>query len=148
MALPTGWPPRPAEGRRNIRFYVTGTATTLYSDNAFLFSQGTGANKLNPTPILKAGGEATTVHNGDTTVGGTPSGGGVMTDLPSVKPMIWAMGIRVINTGGADINISFDGVNPQGLIQAGKEAIYNYRHEAGIAVKAVSGSPTFVVEAW
>jgi len=37
MPFPLGWPPRPATSVRSLRFYVTGTATANFRDNAFLF---------------------------------------------------------------------------------------------------------------
>lgn len=50
MALPVGWPPRPASSLRSIRFFTSGTTTGAFSDNAFLFKDGAGANTLVPTP--------------------------------------------------------------------------------------------------
>lgn len=35
--FPVGWPPRPSSGVRSLRFFVSGTATANYFDNAFLF---------------------------------------------------------------------------------------------------------------
>lgn len=147
MALPVGWPPRPAEGRRSIRVYSTGTTTAAFSGNAILFSQITGANTFVPTPIVPPGAEHLTVHNGNYLAGGTPSGGGAMTGQPTVSNMIWSMGIRILNTGANDLQFSFDGTNVHGVVQSGKEVIYNWRHEAGIALKSTVAT-TFVVEAW
>lgn len=39
MAFPAGWPPRTASGQKSLRFYLTGTCTANFDDNAFLFSQ-------------------------------------------------------------------------------------------------------------
>jgi hypothetical protein len=36
MPFPAAWPPRVASGRRSVRFYVTGTATALFADRAFM----------------------------------------------------------------------------------------------------------------
>ena len=148
MSLPLGWPPRPAEGRRSIRAYYAGTATTTYSDNAVLFSQIAGANTLVPTPVVPPGAETQVVHNGNYLAGNAPPGGGLMGDQPTIVNMIWSIGIRIVNTGSNDIIFSFDGTNDSGRVAAGKEATYTWRHEAGIAIKSASATSTFWVEAW
>ena len=59
MAFPSeGWPPRPPSGTRSIRFYATGTGTANFSDNAFLFIDGTNANPFVPLPVVPPGSTA------------------------------------------------------------------------------------------
>jgi hypothetical protein len=62
------------------------------------------------------------------------------------KEMVWASNIRIVNAGGGDLEISFDGVNVQGLVPSGEIYEYNERYEAGIAVRG--NGVTFVIEAW
>jgi len=62
------------------------------------------------------------------------------------KEMIWADYIRIINTGGGDIEISFDGINVHGFVGASTSVLYNHRREAGIALRGAGAS--FIVEAW
>lgn len=50
MPFPEGWPPRAPSQLRNIRFFVQGTATANYEDNAFLFVDDPGANPNTPVP--------------------------------------------------------------------------------------------------
>lgn len=57
MAFPVGWPPRPSPGALNIAFFVEATATVNYSDSAYLFIDGVGANPFKPTPYVPPGGE-------------------------------------------------------------------------------------------
>jgi len=57
MAFPVGWPPRPSPGALNIAFFVEGNASADYSDNAYLFIDGVGANPFQPTPYVPPGGE-------------------------------------------------------------------------------------------
>jgi hypothetical protein len=248
MAFPEGWPPRPASGRRSIRFFIdTGVnATADFADNAYLFSDGISANTFKQTTTLTAGDEKkpTPVGAPDPIfdAGGSPLGTGrhpgdaysfnpnlfmrqlggatafafagstvTLTDpaptrdfdrdlvgkdiriqnattggndgtfrISNVlstriltyenatgatesfaagtdyrirtiseavpKEMIWAGTIRVINTGGGDLELSFDGVNVHGLVPSGESHTYRNRFEAGIAVRAAGVS--FVIEAW
>lgn len=44
MPFPSGWPPRPATNNRTGRFYVAGTGTANYADNAFLFADANVAS--------------------------------------------------------------------------------------------------------
>lgn len=64
------------------------------------------------------------------------------------KEMIWSQNIRVINTGGGDLEISFDGENVHGYIGTGEAVTYWDRYEAGIALRLAAGTPSFIVEAW
>jgi hypothetical protein len=157
MALPEGWPPRPAEGRRSVRFYTSGNATANFSDNALLFSDQTTANTYKPLPYV-APGSSTAVAVGDLTVGGTPSGGGqdVHDVNPSVAaayqgvphPMIWCGSLRIFNDGANDLEFSFDGTTVQGVVKSGDKSLYYFnRYEAGIAVRSAAGT-TFRIEAW
>jgi len=157
MAFPTeGWPPRVPSGRRSIRFYQASTATGNFSDNAYLFVDGLGANPFNPLPVVLPGSSAP-VAIGDTATPGSPMGSGraavdANRSLPDVsgaqgqpKAAIWSQAIRVVNTSAADLEFSFDGTNVHGKVGAGKEVIYRERYEAGICVR---GNGTFWVEAW
>lgn len=158
MVLPAGWPPRPASGRRSIRFYKSGTATADFADSAYLFSDVANANTFAPTPYVKPGSTAP-VAVGDLTKGGSPMGGGVdvhdvdpttsdTTKQPAPHNMIWAFGIKVINDGPGDLEISFDGTNVHGVVLAvEKYTLYWHRHEAGIAVRGAGGA-AFRIEAW
>jgi hypothetical protein len=62
------------------------------------------------------------------------------------KAMLWAQTIRVINAGGGDLEISFDGVNVHGLVPAGLINVYRNRFEAGIAIRG--NGVSYVIEAW
>jgi hypothetical protein len=75
MAFPDGWPPRPATGQRSLRFYLPSTVGTAnFSDRAYLFSDGAGANPFTPTPSIPAGAGTVTPVGG--TGPGAPSGSG------------------------------------------------------------------------
>jgi hypothetical protein len=158
MANPAGWPPRPHSSIRSIRFYVNGTSTALFSDNAFLFATGAGGSADTYTALPNPGTKQTTTDSsGNLTsapvvvpsIAGTgradinPQDG----SLPPVA-MVWSMGIRVVNDGTGDLEISFDGTNVHGRLKAGEIANYSRRHEAGIAVRGNGGTPTFKIEAW
>ena len=159
MALPVGWPPRPAEGRRSIRFFAEGTATALYEDTAYLFIDGIGANPYVPLPYV-APGSNTVVAVGTNLVGGTPWGTGqnihdVNLNAPAgeqavPKAMIWAGTIRVCNDAalgsGLDLYFSFDGLNDHGKVLPQEQVIYRIRYEAGIAFRGAGAA--FRVEAW
>ncbi len=247
--FPEGWPPRPASGRRSIRFYQAATtATADFADSAYLFVDGITANTFKPTTVLTAGDEkkptpigvsdpiwdagdsplgtgrnpgdaypftpnlflrqkggataftlsgttitldanpdpsprlwdrdlvgkeivirdATTAGNDGTfrisavlsprqltyenALGATESFAAathyrIRTVSEAVpKAMIWAGTIRIINTGGGDLEISFDGVNVHGLVPSGEIFTYRNRFEAGVAVR--ENGVSFVIEAW
>jgi len=146
MAFPVGWPPRPASGMRSIRFFTSGTATANFSDNGFLFINGSGANTFTPLPNIEYGSNTTM------TVPLTPQGTGAATVASGMVggpvPLIWAYAIRVCNDGANALEISFDGTNVHGRLLTGEEYTYYKRHEAGIAVRYVGGATTFRIEAW
>lgn len=154
MALPVGWPPRPASSNRSIRFYTSGTTTANFSDNAFLFINGNGANTYAATPYVPPGAETQTVHLGTpTTMSGSPMGAGqdphdAFQGTAPPQPMIWSNGFRIYNDGTNDLQFSFDGTNVQGYVKAGQLAEYYFRHEAGIAVRQVTAGSAFRIEAW
>lgn len=158
MAFPVGWPPRPASGVHSIRFFISGTGTANFSDNAWLFSDLPGANPFVPLPYVEAGQE-TDVKIGDLTGGGSPMGTGQdARDANILAPageqavphsMIWAQTIRIINDtpGGVPIEFSFDGVNVHGAVTNEEgPVIYRARFEAGISVRG--NGLDFRVEAW
>lgn len=144
MAFPVGWPPRSASGRRSIRFFVSGTSTANFSDNAWLFFDTAAANPFTPTPVIHHGDERTVA------VVDSPMGGGA-TFVEEVHPMIWSSTIRVCNdaaVGGEALEFSFDGVNVHGRILATEEFVFRNMHEAGISVRGVTGTPAFRIFAW
>lgn len=153
MAFPSSWPPRVPSGTRSIRFYLTGTTTVNFSDNAYIFADQTAANTYSPLPYVKPGSrDAVTVPL--TPVGSgrnandanpDPAAGAV---APPPAKMIWARALRISNTGASDLEISFDGVNVHGYIKANTEVQYIDRFEAGIAVRGAGGTGTFRIEAW
>jgi hypothetical protein len=146
MAFPAGWPPRPAGNTRSIRFFKSGNATVNFSDNAYLFIDGVSADTFTKTPVV-APGDLTPVAFGDGTKSGGPAGGSNNLD-PATKPMLWANTIVVYNDSGADLEISFDGVNIHDKILAAEPTqwhLYRNRHEAGIAIK---GNGAFRIAAW
>lgn len=146
MAFPTPWPPRPPSGVRSIRFYVGGTATANFADNAYLFIDGS-AGTANPfTP-----GPPTSTSSGTTNNPLTPTGTGsqgVVSQLTSPeRPLIWSGNIRICNDGSDYLEYSFDGTNVHGKLLKGEVFMYRNRYEAGIAIRGVAGV-AFRVEAW
>lgn len=150
MAFPAeGWPPRQPTGRRNIRFYASGTATTLFSDNAFLFIDGTGANPYTPLPVVPPGSTTPVALNGTPYGTGRPpedaAGSG---NTPAPKATIYSTVIRILNDSGSNtLSISFDGTNVHGQIKPNEALIYWNRCESGIAVKSTAAC-AFRIEAW
>lgn len=143
MTVPTSWPPRPASGRRSIRFYKTGSLTANFADNCWIF--GDAANNANPyTPLPEV---VSGISGSPTVVPPTPWGGGT-NDPGSPVSMIWSGAIRVTVTGG-DLEFSFDSANPpvivHGKVLSGSSVVYLDRFESGMAVR---GTGTFYVEAW
>ena len=114
MAFPTPWPPRPPSGVRSIRFFVSGTSTANFADNAFLFIDG-AAGSANPfTP-----GPPTSTSSGVTNNPLTPTGTGsqgVVSQLTSPdRPLIWSGNIRISNDSTGELQVSFDGTNVHGV---------------------------------
>lgn len=136
MPFPAGFPPRSPSNRRSIRFYVSGSATANFDDSAYIFAQDTGANTYTPLPIIAPGDVTTPVHVG------SPSSP-VSTDA---ELLVFSGSIRIYNDGGGDLEFSFDGTNVQGVVKASKDALYNFRYEAGIAVRGAGIA--FRIEAW
>lgn len=146
MAFPAAWPPRVSSGVRSIRFFTSGTATANFSDNAFMFIDGAGANTFTPAPNVPYGSNATTTNPI------TPSGTGAATVASAMvggpAPQIWASSIRLCNDGANSLEFSFDGTNVHGRLLTGEEVTYRGRYEAGISVRYVGGATTFRIEAW
>lgn len=146
MAFPAAWPPRVASNTRSIRFFTSGTATANFSDNAFLFIDGAGANTFTPVPNVPYGSNTPVADPL------TPAGTGAATVASAMvggpAPLIWSYAIRVFNDGNSTLEFSFDGTNVHGRLLTGEEMTYNKRHEAGIAVRSIGGTPTFRIEAW
>lgn len=107
MALPTGWPPRPASGRRSIRFYKIGTLTASYADNAFLFLDNPEANTIVPVPFIRPG-ENTRVHIGGES--GPPYGTGQRAD-ERYRPDVFQRG-----TGGGTAEFTLIGIAATGQL--------------------------------
>lgn len=147
MAFPTPWPPRPPSGVRSIRFFVSGTSTANFADNAFLFIDGAAgsANPFTPGPPTST---SSGVTNNPLTPTGTGSQGVVSQLTSPERPLIWSGNIRICNDSTGDLQVSFDGVNVHGVIKAAEVFMYRNRYEAGISVRGVGGTPTFRIEAW
>lgn len=164
MALPTGWPPRPASSVRSIRFFATGNTTANWSDNAYLFINGTNANPYKPTPYVPPGssGPGVSAPVGDRSVPGSPMGGGQNPHdvapgdtVGSVTAMIWCHTMRICNDGTHDLQISFtcadDSSNDvHDVLKGGEQFVYEFRFEAGVALRFPSGGSgsAFRIAAW
>lgn len=140
MAFPAAWPPRVPNGLRSIRFFTSGTGTANFSDNAFMFLDGAGANVYSPTPIVPYGTDA--VVNNPL----NPTGTGITTAPPLIHPMLWSGNIRICNDGSGVLEFSFDGVNIHGRLLTAEVLSYRNRYEAGIAIRGAGLA--FRVEAW
>lgn len=140
MPFPSGWPPTLPAGRRSLRFFKTGSTTTLFEDNAFLFVDEESANTFDSTPTIEAGDEKTTVSVGSSGTPGVPFGG---------SSAIWADTIEITNEDGTiDLEFSFDGTNVHGVVPAGTTKKMRPRAEAGIAVRSSTAGAAFRIEAW
>lgn len=139
MPFPANWPPRPSTGVRSIRFFVSGTGTANFADNAYLFIEGAGANPFVPAPDVPYG-SGVTVNNPL-----TPTGTGA-TQAPVVPAQIWSGTMRVCNDGGSALEFSFDGINVHGRLLPGDDFSYRNRYEAGISLRG--NGVAFRVEAW
>lgn len=99
MAFPAGWPPRPSSASRNIHFYVEATADSSFSNNAFLFSQGAGANALQPLPYV-APGSSEPVHLGAGNKSSFPLGAGQEArDAQGFNPNVFIRGTGSATAG-------------------------------------------------
>ena len=152
MPFPVGWPPRPQRSStRSLRFFVDGVATVDFSDRAYLFIDGTGANPYSPTPVV-APGSSTPVDLGSQPLGtGTAAVDANLSQTDPTKQAlpkaaIWSHSIRVCNDGGGTLEITFDGTNVQDKVLAGTEITYRHRHESGIAVRG--NGVSFRIAAW
>jgi hypothetical protein len=150
MPFPTGWPPRPATGRRSLRFYVADTATADFEDKAYLFAEQTGAFLHAPTPVIAPGDLTTVAAVGDLEKSGAPMGG---TDHPWSQPPVQRMAhcctLRICNDsagGGASLEVSFDGTNVHDVLKPGEQVLYRDRFEAGIAVRGLGAD--YRIAAW
>ena len=136
MPFPTQWPPQPASGNRSIRFFASVTATTVYADNAYIFSQQTGANTYTTIPTIQRGDTTTVVNLGYMSPGG------------SATSIVCANTIQITNDGAVDVSVSFDGTNLHGIVKAGETICWRERREAGIAVKTTAGTAAVRIESW
>lgn len=142
MAFPTSWPPRFPSTARTLRFYVTDTATTNFSDKAYMFAEQAGANPYTPLPVIQPGSNTTVdVPNTAGTGLSTPNNDG--TTGPAAQ--IWSNRIR-ISVATADLEYSFDGTNVHGKVKSGESFLYTERRESGIAVRGTGA--VYRIEAW
>jgi len=142
MPFPTSWPPRASSGIKSLRFYVTSTATGLFSDKGYMFAEQTTANPHVPLPVVVPGSNAPVVVPNEAGTGlATPTS----TGAEGPVAQIWAGNIRITATT-ADLEFSFDGVTVQGLVKAGESVLYRQRFESGIAVRGIGS--VFRIEAW
>jgi len=143
MAFPANWPPRLAPSYRSLRFFAEGTATANFSDHAYLFAEGVGANPYTPLPVIAPGSSTPVVVPGN----GGPFGGG-RNDLGAPAPMIYSFQIQLRLVSGARLEFSFDGTNVAGVLLSTDLSmpIMYQRTEAGIAVRGVGAA--FTIEAW
>jgi len=130
MAFPPGWPPSAASGRRSIRAYISGTGTTDFADNAYLFQGLTSANPSLPPAE---------VHYGTSTTVDYPA-------AVSNNGDIWSGNIKIYNNGANDLEFSFDGTHVHGVLKTTEVLEYRQRYEAGIALRG--NLVAFKVEAW
>jgi hypothetical protein len=158
MPFPATWPPALPSGRRNIRFYQTGTLTGNFDDNAWMF---VSAIQLLPTPVVAHGSTdpVSLTRPQDPSASppeglqpSSPLGGGVASpnvDGSAGPPATaWSGTIAVYAAAGGYVEFSFDGETVHGRVEGGTDgsrATYRNRYEGGIAVR---GSGTFIVEAW
>lgn len=149
MAFPDGWPPRPATAVRSIRVLITGTTSSSFEDNAYLFYFVPGANTIDPTPYVAPGSTQQTPI-GSFLRTSTPQGGGndihnaaynqhisfpYGGELPPC-PMLWCGTLSVTSEdSGADLEFSFDGTYAHGVVPGDSYRTYRNRYEAGIAVR-------------
>jgi hypothetical protein len=152
MAFPPAWPPRVPSGVRSIRFYTSGTATSAFADNAFMFLDGAGADPYTPAPFVPYGSSAPVVNPPTPTGTGGGPVGSPYTDPsqapPTSWPMLWSGNVRICNDGAGALEYSFDGTNVHGLLKSGEIFMYRNRYEAGIAIRGVAATPLFRIEAW
>jgi hypothetical protein len=66
---------------------------------------------------------------------------------PAIPEQGWSHTILIrADSGGGDLEISFDGTNVHGFCPGGGEVYYQNRYEGGISVRGAG--TTFHVEAW
>lgn len=135
-------------GRRSMRFYIEGTATANYADNAYIFSlhgmtPGVSGLMVPTQPTVRAGGEVAS---------GNPATPAITSPMGGTTPqaaVVAAYAFRIYNDGTDPLEFSFDGVHLHGVVMGGKEALYRQRYEPGICVRGRdSTTPTFRIEAW
>jgi hypothetical protein len=158
MPFPAGWPPTPPSGVRSVRFFQAGTATADFADNAWLIGDTDAEAQVDPTPIVRPGGDIGTSEPRPTEIGrlarpAPPLGGGNVT--PTGTPPQGAIvsrraaGTFQISNDGAtnNLEISFDGTTVHGVVFPEETRTYRQRYESGIAVRSAAGTD-FRVEAW
>lgn len=150
MALPLGWPPKPNGSLQSLRVFIAGTATGDWTANAYLFAQVTGGNPTPLSPRIEPGDEGVVVTGIVGQMGGQ-SGAASTQAVPQTSRH--AQHIRVKNDGANPLHVSFDASaaavgNVAAILLTGEERVWNFRYEAGIALRGPSGDTAFRVEAW
>lgn len=144
-------------------FAASGTTVT-YTDNS---GETYDLNDLNKEILIR--GATSAANNGTFKITGViepnqftfENGSAVNEDFPAAGeirirqqpqnqpvPAIWSDTIRIYNNGANEIRFSFNGEDDHGIVPAGESRTYRARSEAGIALRATSGTSDFVVEAW
>jgi hypothetical protein len=138
-----------------MRFFVAGTATADFADNAFNFAvspaSGDKSMMVPPSPVVRAGQEVASGFPASAVVT-SPMGGQAALPAAQSNPVTTqaASTIRIFNDGSGDLEISFDGEHVHGVV-LGTDKVLEYRRrmETGIAVRGVSSAtPAFRIEAW
>jgi len=166
MAFPDGWNPgsgirAPSGEGPRLRFFKKAVTVALgdFSDNAYPFIEG--MESYNPTPVTVPGSIAP-VAGGNAQLGSPPHGGGITNPatprqfLPAGQPQTtfpaaWCRQIRIVNLGGGDLEISFNGTTVHGYIPVGSLPVYYHDRtgEGGISVRGFGGAAvSFIIEAW
>lgn len=157
MPFPEGWPP--IQGTyRSLRFFRTGTVTTAFADNAWLFPPQT-----DPLPYVKPGSTASVAIGNQTLRTGVPMGGGRNpndinpttsdpTKQPPPVPTGVSRGIYIANDDITNVvEFSFDGAVVHGVLQPSTSITFTDLYMAGICVRGpilLPVAPTFRVIAW
>ena len=135
MAYPQSWPPQQSSGKRSIRFFTSGTSSSDWTDNGFMFGEQPGASNMAPVPTFNYGTHDTV------TIPPNPQG-----PTSATMDQVWCGNIRICNDSTTvPLEFTFDGTNIHGRLLKGEQIIYRDRWESGVAVR---GGGAFRIEAW